>query len=502
MASRLLLLRRRARRLLQLLRHRLQASKKRRIDDQDPPGSGSCDHVDVGSVDHITRVPDAVLGSIVSLLPTKEGARTQVLSRRWRPIWRSAPLNLALDCELKNQDSIPKILSEHTGPARRFSVRLFTDCSGDEIDGWLSSQSLDNLQELELTCMFWLGRRPLSLSAFRFSPTLLVAKFHGFHFPNSIAQLSLKFPCLEQLTLKKVIISEDVLQSLLSGCSALESLELKENRGIARLCISSQTLRSLGFFVDWWNGGTGIFLQELVIEDAPCLERLLPLNSTGSKVVIRIICAPKLEIFGMLLSEVIPEFQLGSSIIQEGVAVSLTTKMHTMRVLALSSTGPNLDAVVNFLKCFPCLEKLYVIFRLPSDDPGEYMNARKYDPLDPIECLELHLKKVVLKNYVGSKSSYVDFARFFVLNTKGLEEMKITLPYHRQHGWFAHQLSLLRVTSRASPDARIEMRCGTSDDFTHNRDTHDLSMDDPFDLPSSGCSTCEEKGLEDAIYQI
>ncbi|XP_037474253.1 putative F-box/FBD/LRR-repeat protein At5g44950 [Triticum dicoccoides] len=357
MASRL---RRRARRLLRLLRHRLQASKKRKIDDQDPSGSGNCDHVDGGSVDHISRVPDAVLGTIVSLLPTKEGARTQVLSRRWRPIWRSAPLNLALDCELKNQYSIPKILSEHTGPAQRFSVRLFTDC-GDEIDGWLSSQSLDMLQELELTCMFWLGRRPLSLSAFRFSPTLRVAKFHGFHFPNSIAQLSLKFPCLKQLTLKKVVISEDVLQSMLSGCSALESLELKESRGISRLCISSQTLRSLGFFVDWWNGSNHIFLQELVIEDAPCLERLLPLNSTGSKVVIQIICAPKLEIFGMLLSEVIPEFQLGSSIIQEGVAVSLTTKMHTMRVLALSSTGPNLDAVVNFLKCFPCLERLYAI---------------------------------------------------------------------------------------------------------------------------------------------
>ena len=129
-------------------------------------------------------------------------------------------------------------------------------------------------------------------------------------------------------------------------------------------------------------------------------------------------------------------------------------------------------------------------------------NVRKYDPLDPIECLELHLKKVVLKNYVVSKTSYVDFARFFVLNTKGLEEMKITLPYHRQHGWFAHQLSLLRVRSRASPDARIEMRCGTSDDFTHNRDTHDFSMDDPFDLPSSGCSACEEEGLGDAVYQI
>jgi hypothetical protein len=29
-------------------------------------------------------------------------------------------------------------------------------------------------------------------------------------------------------------------------------------------------------------------------------------------------------------------------------------------------------------------------------------DVRRYDPLDPIECIELHLKKVVLKNYDGN----------------------------------------------------------------------------------------------------
>jgi hypothetical protein len=35
--------------------------------------------------------------------------------------------------------------------------------------------------------------------------------------------------------------------------------------------------------------------------------------------------------------------------------------MHTMKVLVIDSIGPNLDSVIGLLRCFPCLERLYVI---------------------------------------------------------------------------------------------------------------------------------------------
>jgi hypothetical protein len=210
---------------------------------------------------------------------------------------------------------------------------------------------------------------------------------------------------------------------------------------------------------------------------------LLPLDPKYGPAAVRIISAPKLRILG-LLSQDIAELQFGTSVFQKMIAVGLTTRIHNVRVLALDSHGPNLDVVVNFLKCFPCLQRLYVLFQ--SYPPAVVNNVRKYDPLDPIECFELHLKEVVLKNYDGTKSPSIDFAKFFVLNAKVLKEMKITLPYERQHEWFANQHRLLQIERRASRDAQIEMRCGYKQYFTHNQHTHDLSIADPFDKPI-GC---------------
>ncbi|KAJ1288272.1 hypothetical protein BS78_02G078000 [Paspalum vaginatum] len=335
--------------------------------------------------------------------------------------------NLDLISYLPDEDRI--ILSDHPGPARRFALPRF--CLRNhyaQIDGWLRSQALTGLQEIEFGYDYDIKERrllyPLPTSVFRFAPTLCVAIFSSCEFPNQMAP-SLNFPCLEQLTLSGVTMSEDALHSMISGCPVLESLFLRGNIGVGCIRINSQ-------------------LSGTSASDAGI-----------GKATIRVMQAPILEIVGNL-SFSISKLVLGTTVFQGMMAISLTTSMHTVKVLVLEPLELNLNEVVDFLKCFPCLEKLYIT----SSMQKSMKNAMSHNPLDPIECLELHLKKVVISNYCGMRAG-VDFAKFFVLNAKVLREMIFITTKNCNDKWRANQHRRLRLDNKASPGAlfTFERRC-------------------------------------------
>ncbi|KAM3300437.1 hypothetical protein ACQJBY_041447 [Aegilops geniculata] len=154
-------------------------------EDQEPPLPGE---------DRLSGLPDGVLGDIISLLPTREGARTQVLASRWRHLWRSAPLNLDYHPFPFGQEgldaTISRVLAAHRGPGRRFCAPVY-HLPVDRADAWLRSPALDNLHELELCCYrIFLPSPPQTpqpppAAAFRFSDTLCVATIGDCHLTDS-----------------------------------------------------------------------------------------------------------------------------------------------------------------------------------------------------------------------------------------------------------------------------------------------------------------------------
>ncbi|CAL5077804.1 unnamed protein product [Urochloa decumbens] len=430
--------------------------------------------------DRISRLPDHILGEIISFLPTTDGGRTQVLSSRWRPLWRSAPLNLDT-CGSSSQLTLVKeichILSSHPGPGRRFTIHkgnMETKDSAAAFDAWLRSPALDNLQELE----FCLGRTPpnnppppLPASVCRFSSTLRVASFQRCCFPDSTLQL----PLLNQLSLVGVKISETSLHGLLAGCSVLESLLLLNNNGFLRLQILSSSLRSIGVRSRLGDGR----LRNLIIEDAPCLERLLIFNT--SEMDTSVISAPRLKILGEL-SNNFPRFQFGNTTFQGASMATLTTVVRNVKVLDLSYVTLSLDAVINLIKCFSYLEKLYI----QTYGSGEKNTwCRKYRNL--IGTFDIRLKKIVVSYYRGNQS-HVNFAKFFVSNATVLESMRFELEDQNTSSvWIERQLRLLQIEKRASRDAQFYFvsRNESIASFRHQHarqeQVHDLSTTDPFE---------------------
>ncbi|KAF7082998.1 hypothetical protein CFC21_086823 [Triticum aestivum] len=444
-------------------------------------------HGDETADDFISGLPDVVLGSIISLLPTKDGGRTPVLSRRWRHLWRSAPLNLAATLAPVRTSSrcvpartsfrvlpsaVSEIISQHPGPARRFYLRCpgAGDPGADDLcaqaESWLHSPALANLEELDISY----ANPQLLPSALRSASTLLVAKMSHCGFPNEIGP-SMNFPLLKQLSLMDVYISEDVFHDLLSGCHALESLYVSKVFGVRCLRISSPKIRSIGFYFH-----SSKQKGELVIEDAPRLVRLLiPYYGAYDDdcVTIRVVRAPKLEILGPLLL-VVSKLLVS----QVGISpVSSANSMRTVKILALRSSGHELDPVLNILRRFPCLEQLYVIFHKHNEQDKK--NGPRYDPLHPIECLQTHLKRVVFRPFTGNDKQY-EFARFFVLNAVVLNKVEFEGFGDYNSVSLAYQHSFLQVENRASRDAQFEFRRYIRTEHQFVEHIHDLSVVDPF----------------------
>ncbi|CAL5082815.1 unnamed protein product [Urochloa decumbens] len=395
---------------------------------------------------YISDLPDAILGDIVSRLPAKGGARTQVLSSRWRHAWRSAPLNLDLRLHPIPLANVPRVLSSHPGPGRRFST----------LDGWLRSPALDNLQELEFRHDVPDRDRgnpnpPLPLlpvSALRFSCTLRVARFWSCSFPD---RNDVHMPVLEELHLSHCVVSESSLNALLAGCSVLQRLRLIYNDGCTRVRIASPTLRS----VEVGRGSGELSLQELVTEDAPCLEILRHVTpiTHEKKMDILVVSAPKLVVLGHIYDR-FPRIEIGTTVFK-GVHVVGNTMgvVCSVKVLSLSNKSLSLGVILNFMRCFPCLEELNLntLFKGKKNE----WDDNKYRSL--IGTGGICLKKIVLRNYKGNES-HVNFVRFFVLNARAIESIKLVFPYRNvTKAWIKGQRSQLQFEKRASKSAQLDI---------------------------------------------
>ncbi|GLU04839.1 hypothetical protein SLE2022_219680 [Rubroshorea leprosula] len=209
--------------------------------------------------DLLSDLPQSIIESILIRLPIRDAVRTSVLSSKWRYKWATLT-KLVFDdrCVTLSNDksvvegSLVKFITHalflHQGPIHKFWLSSsYLQCCPD-IDQWLLFLSRTDIKELVLelgdeewfrvpSCLFSCKKLThLELIRCELDPP---PSFKGFF-------------CLKSLNLHQVCVAPEAIESLISGCPLLESLELSYFDSLA-LTIRAPNLKCLcleGEFTD------------------------------------------------------------------------------------------------------------------------------------------------------------------------------------------------------------------------------------------------------------
>ncbi|XP_047080961.1 F-box/FBD/LRR-repeat protein At1g13570-like [Lolium rigidum] len=351
--------------------------------------------------DHISRLTNDLLANVISRLPTKEAARTMVLSARWRGLWPSTPL-LVDDAHLRYPGesreipgfhavrAISRCVAAHPGPVRGVRItRTSFHMQEYALQRLVAGLAAKNVQDLILFNRPWPLNMPLPDDILRCAS--LTRLYLGvWHFPDTAAHRP-NLPNLQELGLFHTIIADRDIDALLARCRKLKILSFAMSyNSDSRLRVRS---RSLSAVVEWRCS-----LEEIVVDDAPCLERLL-FDSIGDRRLVKIVQAPRLEVLGFLDLQ-LHELQIGGIVIKAGMNVRARAMLPSLKIFAVKVRfldQTEVKMLPTLLRCFPSLETLHVM-SIPGS-PDTVVPAGFWESLGSCDCLRSHLKTLVLHGF-------------------------------------------------------------------------------------------------------
>ncbi|XP_039155034.1 F-box/LRR-repeat protein At3g59200 [Eucalyptus grandis] len=227
--------------------------------------------------DRISCLPDDVVGSILSLLRSREAQATCLLSRRWRHLSTCQVTNLDFDWsdlldEMKGNPELAEkeraryvawvdnVLHRHSEGfhLRRFALYFDLNISyKSHIDRWIRFALTKRVKILKLdfepVCVkdlrrdcdpsrlpYPLGHEILMDVDIGCSRRAPGQSNFGW---NSSSSWHVEFKYLEELYLNRVSVEEELIEQLLANCPVLERLVLEHSPTLNRLRVSGQSLK-------------------------------------------------------------------------------------------------------------------------------------------------------------------------------------------------------------------------------------------------------------------
>ncbi|KAK1665401.1 hypothetical protein QYE76_053560 [Lolium multiflorum] len=421
--------------------------------------------------DRISRLPDLLLRNIISRLPTKDAARTTAFSSRWRSLWASTPLHL--DDAGMTPAAVTSALNSHPGPvaSARLSSEHLASTEPDVLDSWFASLASKSIEVLVVVNGSWSEecewRPPPGLLGCAALRRLWLGLCQ---FPDT-SGLAPAFVNLQELGIVHCPAQDRELHAMLPRCPDLESLAIVLTQDYPRYVhIWSGSLQSV---VVWRS-----MVREVHLDDAPNLERLLLEPIDGASTHVKIINAPRLKVFGYF-DVGLHQLKIGPTVIKDGIwmKVKPNAMVRTLRTLALKvqfGVQEQVKLVPLLLKCFPCLETLY-IKSSPCESPSN-VDVDFWEQVGHSECVTSHIKKFVFQDARGEDTELA-FVKFIMERAQMLEEMRVLVD-----DGCSRDVVLSRLSSEGcvSADASVVVE---KQDASHSwsfQRASDMSQGDPF----------------------
>ncbi|XP_058741505.1 putative F-box/LRR-repeat protein At3g42770 [Vicia villosa] len=190
--------------------------------------------------DRISKLPDEILGHIISFLPSEDAFATRVLSKRWRPLWFLYPSpNLDFDDQrffrkeepyfsFINMVNVTIYERSVLQPIKSFRLRCHEYHDNSMLEHnvltWLTAAAERGVKHIDVH-MYDTPKTSVNSCVFC-SSTLVVLKLKGVSVNHFIPA---NLPSLRTLHLKSVqFIDDGHIVEILNACPVLEDLEMKD----------------------------------------------------------------------------------------------------------------------------------------------------------------------------------------------------------------------------------------------------------------------------------
>ncbi|WMV20308.1 hypothetical protein MTR67_013693 [Solanum verrucosum] len=197
------------------------------------------------AVDRISQLSDDLLLHILSLMPTEAALVTSALSKRWRYLWKS--LDSFSFSTFGNYEWYVSYVDYVLGHSVSPKIKKFQldsnepDAYKSDMDRWLSFAIEKKVENLKIQSVS--EEEVYALPECLYTCSSLITLVVGFC--SFDANVAVAWKSLKSIKLKWMVLSNDHIVNLLSGCPILETMELFRFKGFSRLEIRSSKLKRL-----------------------------------------------------------------------------------------------------------------------------------------------------------------------------------------------------------------------------------------------------------------